>query len=153
MSTLDKVTPRVNKRTLILVAGLVWGFAGFRVFTLLEMKNQFTLIDLVVSIIVFAAFYFLIFSKMFKKHTKRILNDYRDKKCIFGFFDVKSYIIMGSMITLGILARSSGLFNPRYLGDFYSGLGVALFLAGVSFLITFIKFSEAKAKYIEKKVN
>lgn len=150
MNILDKLTLRVTKRTLILVAGLVWAFAGFRVFTLLN-TTTFSLLDFIISAIVFAAFYFLIFSKMAKKHTKRILNDSREKKCIFGFFDVKSYLIMGFMITIGILARSSGFFNPRYLDDFYKGLGIALFLAGVLFLISFINFKTVKLKYIEKK--
>ena len=55
----------VSKRTLLLVAGLVWGFAGLRVFTLgrgdvvLNKGNIF--ISVVFSITIFYIFFNLIF--------------------------------------------------------------------------------------------
>ena len=141
----------VSKRTLLLVAGLVWGIAGFRVFTLGEgdvsSYNGSVIISTAISFIIFFIFFNFIFKKMSVKHTKRIVNSKLRKQCVFSFFDVKGYIIMGCMMTFGIIVRSSGIFNPFYIGIFYIGLGAALLLAGILFIINFIKFEDTKIKY------
>ena len=104
----------VSKRTLLLVAGLVWGIAGFRVFTLGEgdvsSYNGSVIISTAISFIIFFIFFNFIFKKMSVKHTKRIVNSKLRKQCVFSFFDVKGYIIMGCMMTFGIIVRSSGNF-------------------------------------------
>ena len=142
---------KVEKKTLLLVAGLIWGFAGFRVFTLglgdIKTNGGNLILSALFSAIIFYLFFKFIFSKMFKKHTKRIINSDLNKHCIFSFFDVKSYIIMGFMIFFGITIRNLEIVNPIYLGSFYMGLGFALFIAGVLFLISFINFEKTKAKY------
>ena len=142
---------KVEKKTLLLVAGLIWGFAGFRVFTLglgdIKTNDGNLILSALFSAIIFYLFFKFIFSKMFKKHTKRIINSDLNKHCIFSFFDVKSYIIMGFMIFFGITIRNLEIVNPLYLGSFYMGLGFALFIAGVLFLISFINFEKTKAKY------
>ncbi|MGG7163159.1 hypothetical protein [Clostridium ihumii] len=142
---------KVEKKTLLLVAGLIWGFAGFRVFTLgvgdIKTNDGNLILSALFSAIIFYLFFKFIFSKMFEKHTKRIINSNLKKHCIFSFFDVKSYIIMGFMIFFGITIRNLEIVNPIYLGSFYMGLGFALFIAGVLFLISFIKFEKTKAKY------
>ena len=124
----------VSKRTLLLVAGLVWGIAGFRVFTLGEgdvsSYNGSVIISTAISFIIFFIFFNFIFKKMSVKHTKRIVNSKLRKQCVFSFFDVKGYIIMGCMMTFGIIVRSSGIFNPFYIG-----------------IINFIKFEDTKIKY------
>ena len=141
----------VSKRILLLVAGFVWGFAGLRVFTLgrgdvlLDKDNVF--ISVVFSITIFYIFFNFIFKKIFIKHAKRIVNSKLEKQCIFSFFDIKGYIVMGCMMTFGIVIRNLGVLNPTLLGNFYMGLGAALFLAGITFLISSIKFEETKAKY------
>ncbi|WP_455795065.1 hypothetical protein [Clostridium butyricum] len=51
------------------------------------------------------------------------------------------------MIFLGITVRSAKIFNPVYVGTFYIGLGLALFVAGILFLQSSIKFEKTKFKY------
>ena len=51
------------------------------------------------------------------------------------------------MISFGITIRSLKLINPVYIGTFYMGLGFALFMAGVFFLISSLKFENTKIKY------
>ena len=51
------------------------------------------------------------------------------------------------MIFFGISVRNLGIFNPVYLGDFYMGLGAALFMAGVYFFVGFFTFDNLKVKY------
>lgn len=147
----------VSKRTLLLVAGLVWGFAGLRVFTLgggdVSLHQGNIVISIVFSISIFYIFFNFIFKKMFAKHAKRIINSKLQKQCIFSFFDIKGYIIMGCMMTFGIVIRNLGVLNPTFLGNFYMGLGAALFLAGLTFLISSIKFEKTKVKYSVVRVE
>lgn len=142
---------RVGKKTLFIIAGLIWGFAGFRVFSLgredVMASNTNLLISFLLASVVFFVFFKFIFSKMSRKHKKRIINSELEKHCVFSFFDFKSYIIMGVMIFGGITIRNLHIINPAWLGTFYMGLGVALFSAGISFLISFFKFEKAQLIY------
>ena len=151
MDGIKKFTPRVSKRILLFIAGLVWGCAGFRVFTLgfgdVMSHHGNLIITIIFAAVIFFVFFKFIFSKMFKKHTTRIVNSKLDKHCVFSFFDFKSYLIMGFMIFFGISVRNLGIFNPVYLGDFYMGLGAALFMAGVYFFVGFFTFDNLKVKY------
>ena len=151
MDGIKKFTPRVSKRILLFITGLVWGFAGFRVFTLgfgdVMSHHGNLIITIIFAAVIFFMFFKFIFSKMFKKHTTRIVNSKLDKHCVFSFFDFKSYLIMGFMIFFGISVRNLGIFNPVYLGDFYMGLGAALFMAGVYFFVGFFTFDNLKVKY------
>lgn len=151
MESLIKYTPRVEKRTLLLIAGIVWGFAGFRVITLGigDVKSNYGnwTGTLIFASVVFYIFFKFIFSKMLKKHIKRIIESRQEKNCVFSFFDLKSYCIMSFMIFLGIVVRSSRIFNPVYVGNFYIGLGLALFMAGILFLLSSLKFENTKLKY------
>lgn len=146
-----KLTLKVEKRTLLLIAGLVWGFAGFKVFTLgvksIEVNTTHWIFIALLATLIFYLFFKFIFSKMFKKHTKRIINNTLKKHCIFSFFDIKSYSIMVFMILFGITIRNLKLFNSVYLGTFYIGLGSALFIAGLSFLISSLRFENTRLKY------
>lgn len=150
---MDLLKLKTTKRGLLVVAALVWSFAGFRVLTLgygdlTEAKKQF-IRYLIFSIVIFGIFFKFIFSKMVRKHTKRILTYTKDKLSIFNFFDRKGYIIMGTMMTGGIGVRSLGIFNPAYLGAFYIGLGSALFLGGVLFAIRAIAYAKTKEIYAQ----
>lgn len=151
MDGIKNFTPRVSKRILLFIAGLVWVFAGFRVFTLgfgdVMSHHGNLIITIIFAAVIFFVFFKFIFSKMFKKHTTRIVNSKLDKHCVFSFFDFKSYLIMGFMIFFGISVRNLGIFNPVYLGDFYMGLGAALFMAGVYFFVGFFTFDNLKVKY------
>jgi len=131
----------VNKRILLLIAGIVWLIAGFnvaRLGILSYMMITFYWYYVLLSLLVFGAFGTMFF-KMTIKHTKRITS-YREKKPFWYFFDVKSYIIMICMMSGGIGFRAAGVFPDVFVAFFYSGLGCALALAGVVFLIRFITY-------------
>ena len=51
----------------------------------------------------------------------------------WSFFDKKSYLIMAFMMTFGILLRKSALLPTLFFAVFYTGLGAALFAAGVKY--------------------
>lgn len=139
----------VNKRVLLIIAGIVWLIAGFNVARLgfLSYKViEFHWHYVPLSLLVFAAFGTMFF-KMTVKHTNRILS-YTEKKPFWYFFDVKSYIIMICMMSGGIGFRAAGIFPDVFVAFFYSGLGCALALAGVVFIYRFMTF---KYNVIDKK--
>lgn len=132
---------RIPKRALLLVAGIVWFSAGFNIARIgwLASDKAWTVLSVLCSIAVFAAFFFLIFRRLVKKHTVRIMGYEQERVNIFRFFDLKSYCIMAFMMTFGILLRQSNLWPPQCIKMFYLGIGAALVGAGIGFLLSFIK--------------
>lgn len=123
----------VKKRTLLLIAGIVWLIAGFNVarlgilsYRVIDRKWYLYLFSVVVLFMFGMMFY-----KMSKKHTKRILG-YESHRPFWHFFDLKAYLIMTCMMSGGIGFRAAGIFPDIFVAFFYSGLGCALALAGVS---------------------
>lgn len=141
----------VSKKTLLLIAGIIWAFAGFRVLTIgvgdVQINNHNWVLNISFAAAIFYVFFKFIFSRMHSKHIRRIINSNLSKHCPFSFFDLKSYLIMGFMITFGITIRNIGIFNPVYVGTFYMGLGFALFMAGVLFLISYIRFEKTRERF------
>jgi hypothetical protein len=90
---------------------------------------------------VFLIFYFFIFSKLVEKHTIRINKDNRTKMFVMEFFDKKSYLIMAIMVLGGITIRKFGLLPAFFIGFFYVGIGLALFLCGMKFVYKFKNLS------------
>lgn len=133
----------VKKRTLLAVAGGVWLLAGFNVARLGILSyidlSKILFVHILLSVAVFCTFG-LMFYKMSIKHTKRIKGYKEEFKPIWHFFDLKSYIIMAIMMGGGIWLRSSGLVPNVFIAVFYTGLGCALALAGVLFLIMFFLY-------------
>ena len=130
---------KVKKRTLLLIAGIVWLIAGFNVARLGILS--FRLVDRTWYLYALTILIFIIFGTMFfkmsDKHTKRILA-YEDKRPFWNFFDLKSYLIMVFMMSMGIGLRASGKIPEFFIGFFYTGLGFALALAGVIFIYNYI---------------
>ena len=131
---------KVQKNTLLLIACLVWGAAGFNILKigLLAYQNYLQPLNYALSLVVFAIFQFLIFGKLVKKHTQRILA-YKEKQFFLKFFDVKSFIIMAFMMTFGIVLCATNIAPEQFIAVFYTGLGSALFLAGLLFGYQFAK--------------
>ncbi|WP_421779153.1 hypothetical protein HXT36_02345 [Gardnerella sp. DNF01144] len=132
---------KVSKNTLLLIACLVWGFAGFNILKIgvNAYSNFLSPINFTLSLAVFVIFQMFIFGKLVKKHVSRI-NAYKENKQFFlKFFDVKSFIIMAFMMTFGIVLRATNIAPERFIAVFYTGLGSALALAGLLFGYHFAK--------------
>ena len=130
----------VKKRTLLLIAGVVWLIAGVNVARLgilsyFEIEQQWYWYPL--SALVFLLFGMMFF-KMSQKHTKRIMGYSEERQPFWRFFDLKAYIIMAVMMGGGIGLRAAGVFPNQFVAFFYTGLGCALALAGVLFIKNFI---------------
>lgn len=132
---------KVSKNTLLLIACLVWGLAGFNILKIgvNAYSNFLSPINFALSLAVFVIFQVFIFGKLVKKHVSRI-NAYKENKQFFlNFFDVKSFIIMAFMMTFGIVLRATNIAPERFIAVFYTGLGSALALAGLLFGYHFAK--------------
>lgn len=131
------MTFKVSKKTLLLVAGLVWLIAGINILRIgistWVNTDQFWLFKIGEATVVFLLFFILVFKRLFEKHTKRIENK-KEKSCPFSFFDKKGWIIMTFMITLGITIRKFQLAPNSFISVFYTGLSLALIITGILFL-------------------
>ena len=77
----------------------------------------------------------MMFSKLVGKHAARIRSYGEEKMHVLKFFDVRGYLIMAVMMGGGIALRSFHLVPGWFIAFFYTGLGIALALAGVGFLV------------------
>ncbi len=131
----------VKKVSLLLIASIVWLIAGFNVLKIgIEVYGPFTtILNFLGSLVVFAIFWGMIFSKLEKKHVARVMSYEEEKKWFIHFFDVKSFLIMAVMMSGGIFIRVKHLLPLHFIAVFYTGLGSALFLAGVLFGYDYLK--------------
>lgn len=126
---------KVKRNTLLLLACLVWSAAGFNILRigLMVYPAYLTVLNCLLSVLVFAVFQRFIFGKLVKKHTARISSYLEEQHFFLKFFDGKSFAIMAVMMTGGIGLRASGLVPEQFIAVFYTGLGASLLLAGLLF--------------------
>ncbi|MEG0324005.1 MAG: hypothetical protein RR619_08410, partial [Raoultibacter sp.] len=141
---------------LLLVAGIVWMIAGFNIANIgigayLSEAGWIFWVSLVGTLVIFILFHIFIFTKMVGKHANRIRGYEEDKTHIWKFFDKKGYIVMAIMMGGGIGLRMSGLIPEWFIAFFYTGLGLALFVAGLSFVIRYFRSSDPSCPVIPSK--
>lgn len=124
-----------------MLASIVWMIAGFNILRIgvISYVGYVTIWNLFLSGLIFAAFWFLVFYKLVLKHTDRIQKYEEEMQFFWHFFDKKSFLIMIFMMTFGIGLRASHLAPDVFIAVFYSGLGTALFLAGILFGVQYWK--------------
>ncbi|MFR3289371.1 MAG: hypothetical protein ACLTSG_03305 [Lachnospiraceae bacterium] len=138
---------KVKRNTLLLLACLVWGAAGFNILRigLAAYPAYRSALNFLLSILVFSVFQIFIFGRLVKKHSARIGAYLEERHFFWKFFDGKSFAIMAVMMTGGIGLRSSGLAPERFIAVFYTGLGASLLLAGLLFGRNFSRALHAAA--------
>lgn len=131
----------VKKLNLLVIASVVWMIAGFNVLKIgiESYSGHVSLLNMLLSVIVFSIFWLLVFYKLTVKHTTRITAYEEERQFFLNFFDVKSFVIMAVMIIGGIAIRVFQLLPEGFIAVFYTGLGGALLLAGILFGINFLK--------------
>lgn len=134
-------TLRVSKHYLLLVAAIVWTFAGgmliYRGFLMNEVLPLHWMLKLLLCVISGLLFFRLLFNRISAKHVHRIEGLAIERPVIFSFFDGKSYLMMFSMISLGIILRKSGIVSPQYLSMLYITMGIPLLMSSFRFYHTF----------------
>ena len=114
---------RVNRRTLLLIAGCVWIIAGINILRIgiITWLNDahYWLFKVGEAIVVFLLFFQFVFRRLFVKHSERI-SQKGEKNCPFSFFDVKGWIVMIFMITFGVTIRHFQLLPNSFISVFYT---------------------------------
>ena len=127
----------VKRSTLVFVAGLAWLIAGANIFRIgfntWLSDSLLWIYKLMGAVLFFIIFFAFVFYRLFGKNILRISKK-GDKNCPFAFFDVKGWIVMVFMITLGVTVRHFGLLPNWFIAMFYTGLSSALMLTGLLFV-------------------
>ena len=133
----------VPKNQLLLIAGVLWSLAGamvLRVGLPLEVRLAPGLPVLVpLAIGVFIVFYVFVFLRLLRKHTLRIQASHAERLPIWRVFNASSWVIMGVMVTVGMILRVSHALPDWAVAFFYTGLGTALLLCGLRFFVTYLR--------------
>jgi len=133
--------PSVSKRYLLLVAALVWTFAGgmllYRGLTINHPLPSHWEIELLICLAAGLLFFWLLFNRISAKHVLRIKELPSERPVIFSFFNLKSYLMMFGMISVGIALRKTGLVPPEYLSLMYITMGIPLLMSSFRFYSAF----------------
>ncbi len=136
--------PCVSKRYLLLIAALVWTFAGgmllYRGYSLNNPLPAYWEVKLLLCLIAGLIFFLLLFNRISAKHIRRIRNLHQEHPGMFSFFNLKSYMMMFLMITLGVSLRKSGTIAPEYLSLLYVTMGIPLLMSSFRFYHGFFTF-------------
>jgi hypothetical protein len=128
----------IKKENLLLIAAFVWFTAGFILLLRGLMSYNAPLVTLfcklLIGIPVGSLFYLFMFRKIVKTHTQRILSMTGEYQKIYRFFNKRSYILMGTMITLGISIRLLRIVPIQFLSVFYVIMGIPLIFSGSQFV-------------------
>lgn len=134
---LHKLKPGIPKKYLLLVAAFAWTFAGFMLLWRGLHYVYSTSLPLGLSILIGICgglmFYLLLFSKISFKHTLRISLLGIENPCIFSFFNLRSYFLMATMISGGIILRRTDAVDHGIIGTFYIVMSLPLMLSSVRF--------------------
>ena len=118
---------KVKRNTLLLLACLVWSAAGVNILRigLMSYPAYQSVLNYLLSVLVFAVFQIFVFGKLVKKHTVRISSYEEERHFFLKFFDKKAFAIMAVMMSGGIGLRASGFAPERFIAVFYTGLGAS----------------------------
>lgn len=140
----------VSRQVLLITAGVVWIIAGANILRIgiltWEDCSHDWLFKVCEATLVFLLFFVLVFKRLYNKYTIRIEHKKIDKNCPFSFFDIKGWLIMIFMMTLGITVRVFQLLPDSFISVFYTGLSLALIVTGILFIRYWWKQRTSKIK-------
>ena len=124
--------PAVDRRGLLLLAGLLWSGAGlllirFAVRWLVELHGRPALMMVITlaGVMLGVAISLSGFRHMARQNILRILA-MPERSCIFAFQKWQNYILVVFMMSLGIFMRRTHILSPIYMSIIYMGIGIAL---------------------------
>jgi len=154
---LQKLKPGVPKPVLIALGAALWGFAAYRIlkmgFIFIEKHALYHWLNYLIGLAGFIPFFMLVFRKVSLRYINRIKNLPQNRPCMFAFFDVRGYIMMSFMITIGILVSHWKVIPELYKGTFFISLGLSLLASSIFYIIEGVQF--VVQQHIEKsdKIN
>lgn len=134
---------KVQKKTLLVIAGLVWLLAGVNIMKIGvdSADGSWSALMLALAAVTYLVFHNLVFRRMVVKHTRRITGYGDNLQPVLRFFDRNAYCIMFFMLTVGVSLRAFHLWPDVSIATFYTGLGFSLVIAGVSFFLQYRRYA------------
>ncbi len=138
---IERYDPAVDRRYLILAAGLVWGIVGIGLCAVAlhwlasvptVRTTELGLASLILAVLIGT----FGFSRLVRQNLERIRSK-PGKACFFSFQPWRSYLIIGVMVTFGILLRQSPIPKP-YLAVVYFAMGGAMVLSSRAYFRAFL---------------
>lgn len=152
---LQTLKPGAPKIVLIALGAALWGFAAYRIlkmgFIFIEKHALHHFLNYLIGVAGFIPFFLLVFRKVSLRYITRIKNLPQRRPCMFAFFDLRGYIMMSFMITLGIMVSHWKVIPELYKGTFFISLGLSLLASSIFYIIEGVQFIILKQK--EKKQN
>jgi hypothetical protein len=139
----QRYKPGVPKRHLLLVATLVWLFAGsFLMFRGIRSvpEGAWQFWKVAVSVAGGLLFFWILFFRISAKHIRRITSLEILRPCVFSFFDFKSYLMMALMITMGVTVRKLHLVSAESISYFFITMAIPLLVSAIRFLAAWRKY-------------
>jgi hypothetical protein len=119
------------------MSGVVWAFAGGMLiqkgFSAESLSAAVLLRKIGIGLSGGLLFYFLLFTRISRKHTHRIHNLESNRPGLFSFFSARSYLMMILMISIGTLLRKTGIIPSEILSVFYVVMGTPLLMSAFRF--------------------
>jgi len=140
--------PKVNKKVLIIIAGIMWSAVGIMLIKIaLKWLVEFSYIYIflisgggLITGIIIAKFGF---NNIAEKNVNRI-KQYKNKVCLFAFQKWQSYILIIVMVSMGIFMKSSSFIPKKVLALMYVSIGTALFISSFKYYINLHKCVKLK---------
>jgi len=118
-------------------AALLWTIAGgillWRGSTMLTASSGFSWFRIMACIGGGLIFFVFVFSRISFNHVDRIIHLPGKRHWFYEFFNSKSYIMMFSMISLGIFLRRTSIVPIASLSLAYITMGIPLLLSSIRF--------------------
>lgn len=136
--------PGAPKFVLIFLGAALWCYAAFRILRLgigmIERHALHHWVNYLIGLAGFIPFFLLVFRKVSLGYINRIKRHPSEHPCVFGFFDLRGYLLMSIMIGLGILFSRWQLIPELYKGTFFISLGLSLLASSIFYIFEGVKF-------------
>ena len=134
---------KVPTKALLLVAAIVWLFAGsFVVDVGIHAATEPWDSNMAIGFAIVFALFFIMFLNICRKHIKRIKSYDDEMTGIIKFLDPPAYIVLAVMVGIGLSVRISDLVPESIIAFFYTGLGFALMMAAIVYIVTYLAYCE-----------
>jgi len=134
----------VTKRILLFEAAIIWTFAGTMLLvkgsSMLEASSGFSWLRVISCIGSGLIFFILVFSRLSQKHINRISNLDGDHHWFYEFFNARSYLMMLSMILLGVILRTTSVVPLAFLSLAYITMGIPLLFSSFRFYYSWMRY-------------
>lgn len=152
---LEILKPGVPKPVLIALGAALWGFAAYRIlklgFVFIERHALHHVLNYLIGIAGFIPFFLLVFRKVSLRYVNRIKNLPQRRPCMFAFFDLRGYILMTFMITMGIAISHWKVIPELYKGTFFISLGLSLLASSIFYITEGVQFVMSQNKENKRK--